>query len=51
MLLAECYGAGNLTCVQVAGLGMPDSPMPQVGLANGALPGNRDISECIQVSD
>ena len=51
-LFAEHYGPGNLrlTCVQVAGLGMPDSPMLEVGLAKGAVRGDYRIFKCIPVS-
>ena len=45
------HGAGKMTCVQVAGLGTPDSPTPEIGLAKGALPGNPCFFKCIQVSD
>ena len=47
--LAKYYGAGNLTCVQVAGFGMPDNPMPEIGLPKGALPGDNRLPNCIQV--
>ena len=49
--LADYYGAGNLTCVQVAGLKKPDSLTPEIGLAKGAFPGDPCIFKHIQVSD
>ena len=45
----DYYGAGNLTCVQVAGLGTSDSPTPETGLAKGAFPGNHPLCMYIQV--
>ena len=47
---AEHYSAGNLTCVQVAGLEMPDNPMPKIRLAKSTFPGNHYIVKCVQVS-